>query len=122
MQVVDGVFRSTYTTPTFVQPFETSYTVPADSLLEVYSPNGRFTLTLGDLSFPPATKVVLGGGLPLAYTGRPTCVGEYDYVKIYGTYEKYSQGFSQSQTQSTAVSVVLDGVMYVASAGTLRKA
>ena len=118
MQVVDGVFRSTYTTPTFVQPFETSYTVPADTLLEVYSPNGRFTLTLGDLVFPSATKVVLGGGLPLAYTGRPTCVGEYDYVKVYGVYEKYSQGFSQAH----AVSVVLDGVTYVATAGTLRKA
>lgn len=117
MQVVDGVFRSTYTTPTFVQPFEVSYTVPADTLLEVYSPNGRFTLTLGDLSFPSATKVVLRGGLPLSYTGRPTCMGEYDYVKMYGVYEKYSQ----KGEMPIDIKVVIDDVTYMASGGTLRK-
>lgn len=121
MEITDGVFRSTYTTPTFVQPVHGSVvspTVSADALLKVYSPNGRFTLTLGDLTFPSATTIVIPGGLPLAYSGYPTCMGEYHYTKIYATYEKYSKPLPVTNS----LNLVIDGVTYVASAGTLRKA
>ena len=120
MQVVDGVFRSTYTTPTFVQPVHGSVispTVTADTLLEVYSPNGRFTMTLGDLVFPSATKVIIPGGLPLASTGCPTCVGDYHYTKIYAVYETYTQ----KGELPVDIKVVVDGVTSAASGGSLRK-
>lgn len=119
MDITDGVFRSRYTTPTFVQPVHGSVVSNSgDTLLELYSPNGRFTLTIGDLSFSSATKVIIKGGLPLLYTGCPTCQTDYHYTKVYAVYETYSQKPLQ---MPVSVKVLIDGVCYEAQNGTLRK-
>jgi hypothetical protein len=74
-------------------------------------------MTLGDLVFPSATKVIIPGGLPLECAGLPTCVGDYHYTKIYAVYETYSQ----KGEVPVDIRVVVDGVTYMASGGTLRK-
>ena len=117
MDITDGVFRSTYTTPTFVQPLHIPPT-SGDTLLELYSPGGRFTVTLGDLHFPSAVRVVIRGGLPLVYTGLPICEPEHDYTKVYAVYEAYSE---RLQKKLSSVNIIVDGVVYEASNGTLRK-
>lgn len=117
MDITNNIFRSTYTTPTFVQPVHGSIVSPAgDTLLEVYSPNGRFIMKLGDLVFPSATKVIIPGGLPLAYSGCPTCESEYHYTKIYAVYETYSQS---QKKMYTALKVIVNGVTYEARDGNL---
>ena len=119
MDISGGIFRSTYTTPTFVQPVHGSVvSASGDTLLEIYSPNGRFTTTLGDLKFPSATRVIIRGGLPLLYSGCPTCEGEYHYTKIYAVYETYTV---KPQQMPLFLHVVVDGVNYEARGGTLRK-
>ena len=119
MEITDGVFRSTYTTPTFVQPVHGSTVSNAgDTLLELYSPNGRFTVSLGDLQFPSATKVVIKGGLPLLYTGCPTCQADYHYTKVYAVYETYTQKPSE---MPVSINLLIDGVSYEAKNGTLKK-